>query len=213
MHTKYSEDATTSLREVVGYARKKGLDGVAVTDHNTIEGALQLSKQKGLIIIPGVEVGTIHGHVAALGLQTPIPPKLDLTDTVERIHAAGGIAIVTHPTAVLKTGLGNRIPSNSNLDAVEVINSASFPFFLSTYLNRRLAVRLGLPQTGGSDAHHASEIGTAYTIVDADSDSDDIVEAIRKGMVTPFGKPLAWDERFGRGVLTLERQLRDALLL
>jgi predicted metal-dependent phosphoesterase TrpH len=99
---------------------------------------------------------------------------------------------------VLKTGFGHKISSATNIDAVEVINAAAFPFFLSNYISRRLAQRLRLPQTAGSDAHHPREIGKAYTLVDADSNRDDVIEAIRKGKTTPFGKPIPWAFRLQR---------------
>jgi len=203
VHTCYSEDATTTLKEVVYYAKKNGLDGVAVTDHETLKGALKLARKSQLLIIPGLEVETQRGHVLALNITTLIPPKLSLTETVQKIQDAGGVAVVAHPAVVLKTGLGLKITSSSNIDAVEVINSASFPFFLSTYLGRRLAKRLNLPQTAGSDAHRALEIGTAYTLVDADSNTTDIAEAIRKGAITPCGKPITWAKRVQRGAFFL----------
>lgn len=205
VHTCYSEDATTTLKEVVYYAKKKGLNGVAITDHETLKGALKLARKSQLIIIPGLEVETQRGHILALNIKTLIPPKLSLTETVQKIHDVGGVAVVAHPAMVLKTGLGLRITSNSNIDAVEVINSASFPFFLSTYLGRRLAKRLNLPQTAGSDSHHALEIGTAYTLVDADSNTVDVVEAIRKGATIPCGKPITWTKRVQRGAFYLTK--------
>jgi len=210
MHTRYSEDATTTLREVINYARKRGLDGVAVTDHDTTLGALKLAKQKSknFLVIPGIEVDSLQGHVLALNVTKPMTPKLGLSETVERIHQLGGIAVIAHPAAVLKTGLGYKISSVSNIDAVEVINASAFPFFLSTYLSRRLALRLGLPQTSGSDAHYPHEIGAAYTMVDADSNRDDIIEAIRKGETVPFGRPISWVWRLRRGASNLQTKLR-----
>lgn len=210
VHTHYSEDAKPTLKEVIHYARRRGLDGVAVTDHDTILGALRLvkQKQKNLIVIPGIEVDSLQGHVLALNVTKPITPKLDLSETVERIRQLGGIAVIAHPATVLKTGLGHRISSASNIDAVEVINASAFPFFLSTYLSRRLALRLGLPQTSGSDAHYPHEIGSAYTIVNAGSNRDDIMEAVRKGKTVPFGKPISWVWRLRRGASNVQTKLR-----
>jgi len=205
VHTHYSEDATTTLKEVVYYAKKNGLDGVAVTDHKTLRGALKLAKKSQLTIITGLEVETLRGHILALNITTLIPQKLSITETVQKIHDAGGVAVMAHPAAVFKTGLGQIITWSSNLDAVEVINSAAFPFFLSTHLSCRLAKRLNLPQTAGSDAHHAAEIGRAYTQVDADSNSDDVAEAVRKGAITPCGKPISWAKRVKRGALYLTK--------
>jgi hypothetical protein len=127
VHTRYSEDGSTSLRDLLLYAKKQGLDGVAVTDHDTTLGARRLARQRQLLVIPGIEVSSLNGHVLALNVTENIPPKMSLIETVEKIHKSGGIAVIAHPSAVLKTGLGNKITSNSNLDAVEVINAAAFP--------------------------------------------------------------------------------------
>lgn len=206
-HTCYSEDGTTTLKELVHYAKKSRLDGVAVTDHNTVAGAMKLVGNSELVIIPGVEVGTLNGEILAINVKTNITPKLGLTETVEKIHNLGGIVVAAHPTSVLKTNLGFSITAKSNLDAVEVINSASFPFFLTTGLSRRLAEQLRLPQTAGSDAHHAVEIGTAFTLVEADSNPEDIGEAIRKGASIPCGKPMAWAKRIQRASFDLKRAI------
>jgi len=209
VHTCYSEDATATLEEVLYYAKKRGLDGVAITDHGTLRGALKLARETQLIVIPGLEIETQRGHILALNITSLIPPKLSLTESVQRIHDAGGVAVIAHPAVVLKTGLGQKVTSNSNIDAIEVVNSATFPFWLSTYLSHRLAERLNLPQTAGSDAHHAPEVGTAYTIVDADSNTDDVVEAIRKGATTPCGKPITWTRRIQRGAFYLTKIRRS----
>ncbi len=207
VHTCYSRDATTTLKEVVAYAKKRGLDGVAITDHDAVEGALELIRKKSLLIVPGIEISTKHGHVLALNITTEIPPKLSPLETIKRIHEAGGVAVAAHPTAVSKGGLRQLMRKHivSSFDAVEVINSTAFPFFLSTYMSRKLAARLNLPQTAGSDAHHASGIGLAYTIVEADPDADEIIHAIKKGMTIPVGKPIPWRTRLQNIVSNLKR--------
>jgi len=208
VHTHYSEDGKTTLEEVVQRARKKGLHGVAIADHDTVHGARRLLKQKDLLIIPGIEVSSLHGHILGLNITEPVRPRLGITETVDRIRQLGGIAVIAHPSVVIKTGFGSKITSASNIDAVEVINSSAFPFFLSTYLGRRLAHRLGLPEIAGSDAHFPEEIGSAYTVVDAGSNRNDVVEAIRKGKTQLFGKPIPWIRRLERGSEDVKRILR-----
>jgi len=208
VHTHYSGDAKTTLEQVVRYARKKGLDGVAVTDHDTVTGARRLAKQEGFLVIPGIEVSSLHGHILGLNITEPVPPKLDMTRTVEKIRRLGGIAVIAHPSVVIKTGLGTNISAASHIDAVEVINASAFPFLLSTYLGRRLAHRLGLPQTAGTDAHYPEEIGNAYTIIEADSNRDDVIEAIRQDKTEPLGKPISWIRRLERGSEGVQKMLR-----
>ena len=208
VHTCYSEDAATTLKEVTECAEKKSLNGLAITDHNTLEGARKLAKESQLIVIPGLEVETKQGHVLALNVTTPIQSRLNLAETVQRIHENGGTAIIAHPYAAFKGRIRRKAALNSKLDAVEVVNAAAFPFFTATSLGRRLAEQLSLPQTGGSDAHHGYEIGRAYALVEADPNVDDVIEAIRKGNVTPQGKPLSWSERMERLAFSLVRLKR-----
>ncbi len=203
VHTCYSCDSATTLEEVLVYSKKRGLDGVAITDHDTIGGALKLRENSDLIIIPGVEVTTLQGHVLALNITRPITSGLSVQDTIQLIHDAGGIAVAAHPNVFHKRLKGRIV---TNFDAIEVINSSAIPFLLSTCLNRKLALRLNLPQTAGSDAHYAPEIGFAYTMIDADPQVDEIVLAIKKRAIVPYGKRIPWKLRLQRGLLNFKKK-------
>jgi predicted metal-dependent phosphoesterase TrpH len=206
VHTCYSSDGITTPQEVVAYSKRRGLDGVAITDHDTVDGALKLVGKTDLLIIPGIEITTSGGHIIGLNLTTPIPSSLSPSETVQRIHRAGGIAVAAHPVTLFN---GLRLTdTTSDFDAVEVINSANFPFFLSTHLSKKLAVRLNLPQVAGSDAHYGPEIGFAYTLLDADLEVDEIVRSIKKGAVTPCGRPIPWRLRLKRASLNLKKRYR-----
>lgn len=186
VHSRFSADSTITSRELVHYAQKAGLDGVAVTDHDNMDGATKIAQETGFFIIPGMEVTSLQGHVVALNIQKAIPSKLGIRETIERIHEANGIAIACHPTGLLKCGLGNLTPSD--IDAVEVINSSALPFRNSVRRNEAIAQRLGKPRVAGSDAHYGPEIGYAYTLVQAELDANEVVEAIVQGRCKPFGK-------------------------
>lgn len=201
VHTCYSCDATTTLKEVLTQSKKRGLDGVAITDHDTVEGARKLARSGEIVVIPGVEVSSLQGHILGLNITRPIPPGLDVRETIRRVHDAGGVAVAAHPSVFYKRMMG-RVASN--FDAIEVINASAFPFSLSTYLNRRLASGLDLAQTAGSDAHYVSEIGFAYTLVDADEEVDEIVQAIKRGATVPLGKPIPFRLRLERESLSLK---------
>jgi len=193
----------TTLKEVIVYSKKRGLDGVAITDHDTLAGALKL-QNSDLIVIPGIEITTLRGHLLALNVTTPIPPKLDINETIQRIHEAGGIAVAAHPTLFYKSAPSQKTAS---YDAIEVINSAAIPFQLFTYLNQKFATRLKLPQTAGSDSHYAPEIGAAYTVIQADPDVNEIVQAITRGATIPVGKPIPWRMRLEGKALSLKRKM------
>jgi len=208
VHTCYSHDAYTSLKEVIAYCKKMDLDGVAVTDHDTIEGALKLVKTREIIVIPGIEIETLQGHLLALNVTTPIPSNLSSSETAQRVHEAGGIAVACHPTSFYKMGWNLQMLESSSLDAIEIINSSAFPFFLSTYLNTKLAVRLNLPQTAGSDSHMPETIGMAYTLIEAESEIEEIVKAIKKGATIPQGKAVSLKARFKKAFLGVKRGFR-----
>lgn len=196
VHTCYSDDCSTSLRDVITYSKRRGLDGVAITDHNTVKGALKLLENDEIIIIPGIEVSTESGHILGINVTRHIPSGLSVEETVEKIHEAGGIAIAAHPSAIYKSGIGlSRRIVSQGIDAVEVINSSVLPFSLLNLLSRRLAYHTGLPQIGGSDSHLPETIGLAYTIVngvDEDSKIEDIIGRVKDGMCAPEGKPVPW---------------------
>jgi len=201
VHTCYSDDCSTSLEDVIIYSKKRGLDGVAITDHDTVEGALKIleDNESEIIFIPGIEVSTDAGHILGINVKRPIEPGLSIEETVKRIHEAGGIAIAAHPSAIYKSGVGlsEKIVSKG-IDAIEGINSSVFPFFLLNYLSQRLANRVNLPQTGGSDSHLPETIGLAYTVingVDRNSEIEEIICAVKRGMSIPYGKPVPWGLR------------------
>jgi predicted metal-dependent phosphoesterase TrpH len=203
VHTCYSGDSSITLKQVVAYAKKRGLDGVAITDHNTVKGALKL-KTRDILVVPGIEVSTLNGHLLGLNVTTPIPAKLGIEETIHLIHEAGGIAVAPHPTAFYKSPPSRRV---SSYDAVEVMNASSVPFSILTHFSKKFAESLDLPQTGGSDSHYAPEIGSAYTVVEADAAVDEIVSAIKNGNVFPRGRCIPWKTRLQRSVLGLKRKI------
>jgi len=197
VHTCYSYDSNISLKSLLMEARRKGLDGVAVTDHDTVDGALKACKiasemgmKHQLIVIPGIEVSTKRGHILGLNVTEPIPMGLGVEETINRIHEAGGIAIAAHPQSYFfKDGIGLSPKILSfGLDGVEVMNSALFPFKPLVQACKNFAEKHNLPQTAGSDSHVVEAIGLAYTLIDAEEKSvDSIIRSIKKGLTTPLG--------------------------
>jgi len=205
VHTKYSCDAFITPEELTIYSKRRRLDGVAITDHDTVGGLWEFSKIRSLLIIPGIEITTRQGHVLALNVNTAVKAGLSFAETIDRIHEADGLAIVAHPTAFFK-GIEEK-QLNRNFDAMEVINSSAVPFSFSVRKNREMANKLNLPQTGGSDAHYAPEVGMAYTLVDAEAGVNEIVKAIKNGAVTPFGRSIPWSMRLKREFASVRRIL------
>jgi len=205
VHSHYSHDSVITPEELVFYAKKHGLDGVAITDHDRIEGALKIAKETNFLIIPGIEISSSNGHIIALNVQEEIPKKLGADETVDKIHEASGIAIACHPITFFKGSLGKH--ANSKFDAVEVINASAFPFHYSVMRGEKLASLMGKAKVAGSDAHYGPEIGSAYTIVEAEPEVEKILKALNKGLCQPFGKAIPLKTRLKREAFSLKKKI------
>jgi len=202
VHTCYSYDGLITPKELVFYAEKSGLNCVAITDHNRVDGALKIAKETNFPIIPGIEISSSKGHIVGLNILEPVHKNLDVDETLEKIHELGGLAVACHPRTWLKSSLKTCI--SQKFDAVEVINASAFPFKRSVKQAQELASSLGIAKVAGSDAHYGPEIGSACTIVDADLDCEEIVKAIRKGLCQPSGKPIPLTLRLKRAFISFE---------
>jgi predicted metal-dependent phosphoesterase TrpH len=185
VHTTFSKDSIITPKELILYAKQVGLNAVAVTDHNSLEGAFKIAKENDFLVIPGMEVSSIHGHIVALNVAERVPRDLSADDTVECIHKAGGIAIACHPFAWLKGSVGKYV--TAKFDAVEAVNASAFPFGIASKKAVELAERLKLPSVAGTDAHYGPVIGCAYTLMEAEPNVEAVIEAITKGRCEPRG--------------------------
>jgi len=185
VHTTYSRDSVITPKQLVFYAKKRGLTAVAVTDHDQVEGALKIAKETDFLIIPGTEVSSRDGHIVGLNVNALIPRGLSADETVDRIHNAGGIAIACHPFALLKGSIGGHV--SDKFDAVETINASAFPFNRATSKADQLAERLKLPKVAGTDAHYGPVVGQAYTLIDSEANVEAIIKAIENGHCKPAG--------------------------
>jgi predicted metal-dependent phosphoesterase TrpH len=187
VHTSHSVDGMFPVREIVESARRKGLDGIAITDHNTMAGVREATglSGRGFMVIPGMEVSSRGAHVVALGIRREIPRGLPVGETVDLIRREGGVAIAAHPFVPGKNPGAIR---EARFDAMEVLNSRAF--FLSNPLSRRYAERNHITMVAGSDAHHADDVGTAYTCVDCRPTVDAVLEEIRSGRTSVGGRAL-----------------------
>ena len=176
-HSFFSGDGVSSPEQLIKAARKNGLNGFAITDHNTCD-AINYMLDKGLmradglpvdnfLIIPGVEVTTAEGHLLCIGAVLPDLKGRSALEVCHRIHDAGGLAIPPHPYDLFRAGIRENVLDTLPIDAIEVFNAATT---LKRY-NRvafEYARRRALPMTAASDAHHYAATGTAYTILDTD---------------------------------------------
>lgn len=164
LHTDASPDSSLTVEEAIETAKSKGLAGIAVTDHNTMEAvdsAVKLGEEKGLLVIPGVEVSTKEGHLLVYGVRSPPAADVSMADTIGEVHEARGIAVMSHPFRRFH-GAGRRVDVKGlRLDGIETFNGHTSEG--SNDLARKLAEEVSLKGIGGSDAHNRAEIGNCYT--------------------------------------------------
>ncbi|MFQ6074586.1 MAG: PHP domain-containing protein [Candidatus Bathyarchaeia archaeon] len=182
VHTHHS-DSTGSVAEVIETAKRRGLDGVAITDHHTLRGVEEaLAMQHGLVIVPGEEVETDRGDILALGVRKVIPRGLPIREAIRQVHSQRGLVVVPHPTipffGKLKESDFGRLP----IDGLEVFSAIAPLANHYARKNMDLARWLGLPVLAGSDSHFPETVGDAYTIIYARGyDLPNILGAIRQG--------------------------------
>jgi predicted metal-dependent phosphoesterase TrpH len=191
-HSRFSADGVAEPESLIEQARAKGLNGFAITDHNTcacvdyFEEHGFLNKEglpvDGLLIIPGQEITTAEGHLLALGVRLPNDLKgIPALEAVRLIHEHGGLAIPPHPYDFFRAGIREPVLETLELDALEVFNAATT---LKRYNKQAFAYAQarGLPMTAASDAHDSEALGTAYSILEAETFSvAGVLDAIRKG--------------------------------
>jgi predicted metal-dependent phosphoesterase TrpH len=189
VHTNFSKDGESSVEEILKQAEEAGLDAIAITDHDSVDGVKKaLTCNSTVLIIPGIEVSTKQGHLLVLGVTEMIPAGLDVIVTVEIARRRGAIAILPHPYHVWRHGVARRKKAGMDVvDAVEVFNSR---YIVGSANNKaaRIARRLGKPCVGGSDAHNARFVGFGRTFIDAEKNVPAILDAIRAGKVSCGGK-------------------------
>jgi predicted metal-dependent phosphoesterase TrpH len=189
VHTHYSRDSITSPEQCVSRCLKLGINCLAVTEHNNVEGALVVERIAPFKVIIAEEVKTRDGELTALFIKETIPPNLTPEETIERIKAQGGLVSLPHPfdrvrREPLRAQARERILPR--LDVIEVFNSRT-TFRSDNERARRLAEELGLPMGAGSDAHSPWELGTAYVEMPDFEGPQEFLEALRQGRIV--GRP------------------------
>lgn len=179
-HTIYSPDSLVSLEDFLAACRRKGLDRVAVTDHNTIEGALRLKEKAPELILIGEEIRTREGEVLAYFIEREIPKGLPLMETIERIREQGGVVALPHPCDRARGSAVGRRTAEAVIplmDAVEIFN-ARCVFPGDNACAAALADRFHKPGFSGSDAHTVWELGRAWTALPPFEDAEGFRQAL-----------------------------------
>ena len=183
-HTYASKDSLTRPADLIAMARRKGIDRVIVTDHNSIAGAREAHGIDPELVIVGEEIMTTKGEILAAFVKEEVPPDLTPLETINILKEQGAFISVSHPFDELRKGgwmehdLLEILPL---VDAIEVYNSrCMLPRF-----NRRaelFAQKYNIAGTVGSDAHAAFEVGRSILLLDQFTGPDEMRKVIRRGI-------------------------------
>ena len=180
-HTIFSKDSLTHPADLLAACRKKGLDRVIITDHNTISGAVAANELDPDRVIIGEEIMTRAGELLAAFVLEEVPAGLTPHDTIQRLREQGAFISVSHPFDVTRSGhwkLPDLLEIAPLVDAIEVFNARCFSSRMDSQA-QDFASQHGLPGTVGSDAHTAYELGTAFLEMPPFHDAESFRQSLR----------------------------------
>ena len=183
-HTYASKDSLTRPADLIAMARRKGIDRVIVTDHNSIAGAREAYRIDHELVIVGEEIMTTKGEILAAFVKEEVPPGLTPLETINILKEQGAFISVSHPFDELRKGgwmehdLLEILPL---VDAIEVYNSrCMLPRF--NHRAELFAQKHNIAGTVGSDAHAAFEVGRSLLLLDQFTGPDEMRKVIRRGI-------------------------------
>jgi len=199
VHSRYSKDAVSSLKSILKTAKKKKLDIVAITDHDTIEGAKEAQKMApyfGLEVIIGEEIKSKQGDIIALFIKEEIKSGRSALYTLREIHQQGGLTIAPHPNNWFLEGISAKslLKVFGELDAIEILNGSWLGKFGRKEMSRLNKAIFQLAPVGGSDAHIASQVGCSYTVFEG-RNANDLYFAIQQKLTMPGGRSWTYKDR------------------
>jgi predicted metal-dependent phosphoesterase TrpH len=180
VHTNISFDSKIKIGNLLRKLKDIGLDGIAITDHNSYEAiprAKEIASKYDVQVFQAIEISTKEGHILAYGVEERAPYKKSVEETLEWIHDNGGIGVCAHPFSLTSPSIGELI-YHHKFDGLEINASCTQSANHAAELASRL---MNVPLIGGSDAHFINNVGLISTyFYDEITNEDDLIEAIRK---------------------------------
>ena len=182
-HTKYSYDSNSDIEKIIIEAKKKGIDGIAITDHDNTEGwteAIELGKKYNFLIILGEEIKSNKGDILGLFLKEKIEGrKKDPRFVMEEIKKQGGLVVIPHPFHYGEGFRDNLTNYLDLIDAIEVFNARK-PFSSPDKMALDFAKKNNTGMTAGSDSHYYKGVGYGYTESDSNTLEDFKISILEK---------------------------------
>jgi predicted metal-dependent phosphoesterase TrpH len=190
IHTCYSRDCTTSLKSIIRRCQQIGIGGIAITDHDTIAGALEMKRIAPFPVIVGEEIRSQKGEIIGYFLTEEVPRRLSAEETVARIKAQGGLVCIPHPfdrlrsRSIIRSDVWEKLMPY--VDIIEVFNSRVMFPSADRDTSRYFAQSNGFLASAGSDAHTPGEVGRAYVEMPEFNDAAEFKAALAQGKI--FGR-------------------------
>lgn len=191
-HTYHSFDGLTSPGKFVSACLSRGINCVAITEHNNIKGALAIKRLAPFKIIVGEEIRTRDGEIIGLFLQAEVPPGLSAEETVTRIKDQGGVVSIPHAFDRFRSGLGEETMLRI-LPQIDIIESFNARNLLpgDNARARRFAREHGIPAISVSDSHSPCELGRSHIEIAGFDTPAEFLAAVRQAkLIKRHANPL-----------------------
>jgi hypothetical protein len=195
LHTKEDpqDNVKYSSRELIDQAYQKGFEVLAITNHNQItydNYLAEYARERGILLIPGVEATIGKKHVLLLNMDYSLH-RIRTFDDLKLLKGGTGLIIAPHPFFPSFTSLNSKLEGHLDMfDAIEY----SHCYLEKINFNKKaedLAKKFSLPLIGTSDAHFLWQIGTTYSLIEAENDLESVIAAIKEGKVEIVTEPLS----------------------
>lgn len=207
-HTYWSKDCLTSFEDIVRACENRGVNKIAITDHNTADGALAFQKIAPDLVIVGEEIFTTKGEILAFFVKETIPAGLTPDETIQRLRQQDAVISVSHPFDSLRKGGWKEPDLRQIIDKVDAIETFNARCLIPDHNSQSLAYaqQHGVCSTVGSDAHILMEYGRATQKMQPFYDESSFLESLRTAqpvaLYSPFyvhlGSTLAkWSRKLG----------------
>jgi predicted metal-dependent phosphoesterase TrpH len=179
LHSIFSHDGQSSLEALIERSRACGLDRIALTDHNTVDGALELARIAPELTIIGEEIKTREGEVIGLFISDRVAPYLTPEEAMDAIHEMGGLTYLPHPLDRRRANfrLERVVELAGRVDIIETYNP--WCDAAANAAAAGLAADLDKVTATGSDAHGIQELGRSWMEIDDYSDPADFLDKLR----------------------------------
>ncbi|MDD5338252.1 MAG: PHP domain-containing protein [Dehalococcoidales bacterium] len=188
IHSKYSMDCQTPLDKIIKRCEKLKINCIAIADHGTAEGGLEMQKFAPFKVIVAEEILTTEGEIMGMFLKETIPSGITPREAIMRIREQDALVNIPHPFETIR---GSALKDKAideiakDIDLMEILNSRS-PFPANTNKAKDFAIKHNIPGGAGSDAHTIYEIGNAYIEMPDFNTKEEFLESVRQGTI--YGK-------------------------